>query len=166
MRGIWACLVGLASVALTDALRLEKRDSPAVLTVPMIRDISLPNSKRSSFDVNLANEQVSVSVALRSEIPCRLTSLFQYTSYVSNMTFGTPPQHFLAYFTTLGNGCWLKSVDNTSCGLYQDRSLCGGYGGYNLTASTTAQKLEEFAYDDSGQMTNGDFVTDVLKITH
>lgn len=32
-----------------------------------------------------------------------------------------------------------------------------------MSASTTVKKLtEKFAYDDSGAMTNGDFVTDVL----
>lgn len=81
------------------------------------------------------------------------------------MTFGTPPQHFLAYLDTWGNGCWLDGVDDSGCELYVDHSSCGGYGGYNLTASTTGKKLdEEFAYDDSGSMTDGDFVTDVLKI--
>lgn len=49
--------------------------------------------------------------------------------------------------------------------MYVDHSSCGGYGAYNLTASTTGKKLnEKFAYDDSGVMTTGDFVTDVLRI--
>lgn len=90
---------------------------------------------------------------------------FQYVYYVANVTFSTPPQNILAYFDTWGNGCWLDSVDNSDCDLYVDHSSCGGYGAYNLTASTTGKKLDEkFAYDDSGAMTTGDFVTDVLKI--
>lgn len=90
---------------------------------------------------------------------------FQYISYVANVTFGTPPQHFLTYFETWGNGCWLESVDDSDCELYTNQSLCGGYGGFNETASTTVKKLDErFAYNDSGVMTEGDFVTDVLTI--
>lgn len=86
-------------------------------------------------------------------------------SYVANVTFGTPPQHFLTYIETWGNGCWLTGVDNYFCELYTDQSSCGGYGGYNLTASTTATKLDEkLAYNDHGDITNGDFVTDVLRI--
>ncbi|KAJ6096122.1 hypothetical protein N7486_006868 [Penicillium sp. IBT 16267x] len=148
MRSGLACLLGLAGVALTDALSLEKRDSPAVLAVPMVRDNSRQLSKRSkTIDVDLDNEEVS------------------YISYVANLTFGTPPQHFLAYFETWGNGCWLEGVDDSDCELWVNRSSCGRYGGYNLTASTTAKKLDErFTYNDSGAMTDGDFVTDVLKI--
>ncbi|KAJ5159074.1 uncharacterized protein N7500_008725 [Penicillium coprophilum] len=143
-----ACLLGLTSLALTNALSLEKRDSPAVLTVPLVRDTSRQLSKRSkTVNVGLDNEDVS------------------YISYVANMTFGTPPQHFLTYLNTWGNGCWLESVDNSDCYLYLNRSSCGGYGGYNLSASTTAKKLDErFAYDDSGSMIGGDMVTDVLEI--
>lgn len=90
---------------------------------------------------------------------------FQYISYVANVTFGTPPQQFLTYFETWGNGCWLESVDDSDCELYTNQSLCGGYGGFNETASTTVKKLDErFAYNDSGVMTEGDFVTDVLTI--
>jgi hypothetical protein len=44
---IW--LLGLAGAALTNALALEKRDSPAVLAVPVVqsRDTSRRISKRS-----------------------------------------------------------------------------------------------------------------------
>ncbi|KAJ5619685.1 hypothetical protein N7510_003669 [Penicillium lagena] len=173
MRSGLACLLGLAGVALTNAYSLEridglgKRDGPAVLAVSMVRDTSRRLSKRSkTVDVDLDNERDGVrwsSAYNGNDLQANLAS--QYTSYVANMTFGTPPQHFLAYFETWGNGCWLESVDDSDCELYVDRSLCGGYGGYNLTASTTAQKLDErFAYNDSGTMTDGDFVTDVLKI--
>lgn len=56
-------------------------------------------------------------------------------------------------------------MDDSDCGLYTNRSLCGGYGGYNESISTTVKKLDDkFAYNDSGVMTEGDFVTDVLKI--
>jgi hypothetical protein len=56
-------------------------------------------------------------------------------------------------------------VDDSDCSLWTNHSSCGGYGGYNMSASTTATKLDEkFAYDDFGAMTKGDFVTDVLKI--
>ncbi|CAI7641263.1 uncharacterized protein N7487_003108 [Penicillium crustosum] len=149
MRSGLACLLGLAGVALTNAtLSVEKRDTPAVLTVPMVRDTSRQLSKRSkSVDVGLKNEVVN------------------YVSYVANVTFGTPPQNILAYFNTWGNGCWLDNVDSSDCDMYVDHSSCGGYGAYNLTASTTGKKLnEKFAYDDSGVMTTGDFVTDVLRI--
>ncbi|CAI7574904.1 unnamed protein product [Penicillium discolor] len=149
MRSGLVCLLGLAGVALTNTtLSVEKRGGPAVLTVPMVRDTSRQLSKRSkSVDVGLKNEVVN------------------YVSYVANVTFGTPPQNILAYFNTWGNGCWLDSVDSSDCDLYVDHSACGGYGAYNLTASTTGKKLDEkFAYDDSGTMTTGDFMTDVLRI--
>jgi hypothetical protein len=65
MRRGLACLLGLASVALTSALSLEKRDNPAVLTVPMVRETSRQISKRSkSVDVDLDNEKVDVGLAL------------------------------------------------------------------------------------------------------
>ncbi|KAJ5230317.1 hypothetical protein N7489_011025 [Penicillium chrysogenum] len=148
MRSGLACLLGLAGLALTNASSLEKRDSLAVLAVPMVRDTSRQLSRRSkTVDVDLDNEDA------------------RKISYVANVTFGTPPQHFLAYLHTWGNGCWLKSVDNPDCGLYVNRSLCGGYGGYNMSTSTTAKKLDEiFVYDDSGSMIGGDFVNDVLTI--
>ncbi|KAJ5785518.1 uncharacterized protein N7503_010730 [Penicillium pulvis] len=148
MRSGLACLLGLASVALTDALSLEKRDNPAVLAMPMVRDTSRQFSKRSkTVDANLDNDQE------------------YYTSYVANFTFGTPPQHFLAYIETWGNGCWLAGVTDYWCELYTNQSSCGGYGGYNLTASTTGKELDErFSYNDDGIMTGGDFVTDVLNI--
>ncbi|KGO76093.1 Peptidase A1 [Penicillium italicum] len=148
MRSGLACLLGLAGVASTNALSLEKRDNPAVLAVPMVRDTSRQLSRRSKIvDIDLNKERVA------------------YVSYVGNVTFGTPPRNFLAYFNTWGNGCWLQSVDDSSCDMYVDQSLCGGYGAYNQTSSTTAKKLDEkFAYDDSGEMTTGDFVTDVLAI--
>lgn len=89
----------------------------------------------------------------------------QYTSYVANITFGTPPQNFLAYIETGSNRCWLGSVDSTGCMLYTDPSYCGGYGGYNQSASTTAKALDEkFSYDDYGDLTTGDMVTDVLAL--
>ncbi|KAJ5827580.1 hypothetical protein N7447_004343 [Penicillium robsamsonii] len=149
MRSGLTCVLGLASVALTNALILEKRDNPAVLTVPLIRDTSRQLSKRSkTVDVNFDNEDIDYAI-----------------SYVANVTFGTPPQHLLAYIDTWGNGCWVKGVNNTGCKLYTDSSYCGGYGSYNMTASTTVKKLDgNFTYDDSGSMVVGDFVTDVLKI--
>ncbi|KAJ5672197.1 hypothetical protein N7507_001324 [Penicillium longicatenatum] len=148
MRSGWACLLGLAGVALTNALSLEKRDNPAVLAVPMVRDTSRQLSRRSgTIGVGLNNERV------------------YYISYVANVTFGTPPQNFLAYFDTWGNGCWLEGVDDSDCYLFGDRSSCGGYGGYNFTASTTAKMLDErFSYNDSGTITSGDYVTDVFRI--
>ncbi|OQE14418.1 hypothetical protein PENFLA_c038G09363 [Penicillium flavigenum] len=148
MRSGLACILGLTGLALTNASSVEKRDSLAVLAVPIVRDTSRQLSKRSTtLDDDLDNEDANK------------------ISYVANVTFGTPPQHFLAYLHTWGNGCWLKSVDNPDCGLYVNRSLCGGYGGYNMTTSTTAKKLDEiFVYDDSGSMMGGDFVNDVLTI--
>lgn len=60
-----ACLLGLAGVALTNALNLEKRDSPAVLAVPMVRDTSRQLSKRSkTVDIDLDNERVGVGSSL------------------------------------------------------------------------------------------------------
>ncbi|KAJ5510963.1 Peptidase aspartic, catalytic [Penicillium expansum] len=148
MRSEVACLLALSGAALTNALSLEKRDNPAVLAVPMVRDTSRQLSKRSK----------TVGVNLNKERDI-------YVSYVGNVTFGSPPQSFLAYFNTWGNGCWLGSADDGVCGVYGERSLCGEYGGYNLTASTTAKKLDEkFTYDDFGELVNGDFVTDVLAI--
>lgn len=89
----------------------------------------------------------------------------QHTTYVANITYGTPAQHLLAYFDTWGNGCWVESVNSSDCDLYTDHSRCGGYGSYNWSASTTVKKLDEkFAYDDSGSLTKGDFVTDVMTI--
>lgn len=70
MRSGLACLLGLAGVALTNAtLSAEKRDSPAVLAVPMVRDTSHQLSKRSkTVDVGLKNEVVNVRPALRMEL--------------------------------------------------------------------------------------------------
>ncbi|KAJ5360013.1 hypothetical protein N7517_009204 [Penicillium concentricum] len=152
MRSGFACLLGLAGLTLTNALSLEKRDRPAVLTVPLVRDTSRQLSKRSkTVDVDFDNEKP-----------------YYYITYVANMTFGTPPQSLFAYIDTWGNGCWVRGVNNTGCeDLYSELPDCGGYGSYNLTASSTGKKLDgRFAYDDnvSGLMIGGDFVTDVLKI--
>lgn len=76
MRSGLACLLGLAGVALTNALSLEKRDNPAVLAMPMVRDTSRQLSKRSkTVDANLDNDQEYVGLALTNETACRLTSL-------------------------------------------------------------------------------------------
>ncbi|KAJ5280622.1 hypothetical protein N7478_005994 [Penicillium angulare] len=149
MRSGSAWLLGLAGVALSNALTLEKRDSPAVLAVPMVRerDTSREIYKRSkTIKIGLEDEDIN------------------YAGYRANMTFGTPPQQFIAYFNTWSNVCWLNGVGAGECELYSDDS-CGGDGSYNRTASTTAKKLEgKFAYNDTGSMATGDFVTDVLSI--
>ncbi|KAJ5494635.1 hypothetical protein N7463_010722 [Penicillium fimorum] len=150
MRSWLTCVLGLTGLTLTNALILEKRDSPAVLTVPLVRDTSRQLSKRSkAVDVDLDNEEISYAI-----------------SYVANVTFGTPPQHLLAYIDTWGNGCWVAGVNNTGCDIYKDTSYCGGYGSYNITASSTVKKLDsKLTYDDTGSMVVGDFVTDVLNIS-
>jgi hypothetical protein len=85
MRTLLACLIGLASAAGTNALNLEKRDSPAVLAVPMIRDSYPQLSKRSkSVIVDLDKERVDVGSARRIESTCRLT-LLSSTSPTSPM---------------------------------------------------------------------------------
>jgi hypothetical protein len=64
MRSEWACLLGLAGAALTNALSLEKRDNPAVLAVPMVHDTSRQLSRRSgTVGVGLNNERVYVGLA-------------------------------------------------------------------------------------------------------
>ncbi|KAJ5885074.1 hypothetical protein N7495_009584 [Penicillium taxi] len=148
MYSLSACLLGLAIIACTHALSLEKRDNPAVLAMPMVHGSSRQLSKRSeTASINLAHEKDD------------------YTAYVANMTFGTPPQHFLAYVGTWGNGCWLESVNISDCDIFVDKSSCGGYGAYNVTASTTARDLDEkFVYNDTELMGKGGFVTDILTI--
>lgn len=60
-----AWLFGLAGLALSNALTVEKRDTPAVLAVPIIADRhnSRQLSKRDNLtvDVDLDNEHLSVS---------------------------------------------------------------------------------------------------------
>lgn len=59
----------------------------------------------------------------------------------------------------------MQAVESTDCTLYIDTSYCGGDGGYNRTASSSAKLLDEaFSYDDSGAPLTGEFVTDVLAI--
>jgi hypothetical protein len=74
MRSGLAFLLGLAGLALTNASSLEKRDSLAVLAVPMVRDTSRQLSRRSkTVDVDLDNEDARVGPALRIGMTCRLT---------------------------------------------------------------------------------------------
>lgn len=53
MRSGLVCLLGLAGVALTNALSLEKRDNLAVLEVPMVRDTSRQLYSRLFFFCHL-----------------------------------------------------------------------------------------------------------------
>ena len=65
MRSGLACLLGLAGIALTNALNLEKRDNPAVLAMPMVRDTSRQLSKRSkTVNADLNNERDDVGPTL------------------------------------------------------------------------------------------------------
>lgn len=85
MRSEVACLLALSGAALTNALSLEKRDNPAVLAVPMVRDTSRQLSKRSkTVGVNLNKERDIVGPGLTIERTCWLTS-FSSTYPMSEM---------------------------------------------------------------------------------
>lgn len=71
MRGGSIVLLGLAAPALTNALVLEKRDSPAVLAVPVVQTRGVSNSRQVSkrsdtFDVDFnSNEMVRPAIETR-----------------------------------------------------------------------------------------------------
>ncbi|KAJ5108277.1 hypothetical protein N7456_004952 [Penicillium angulare] len=155
MRSGSAWLFGLAGIALSNALTLEKRENPAVLAVPMVRE------RNTSRQISKRSKTVKVDPQ---------DDYLDPYGYLINVTFGTPPQPFLAYFSTWGNICQLNGVGAGDCEYFAEYSSddsCGGDGSYNRTASTTAKKLEGgFSYNDTntGTMATGDFVTDVLSI--
>lgn len=55
--------------------------------------------------------------------------------------------------------------NDDECRRFDDSSDCGGYGGYNQSASATAKKLDgNYAYEYYGGINRGDFVSDTLII--
>lgn len=71
MRSGSAWLLGLAFAAGANALTLEKRESPAVFTVPMTRGEKIPrqfNKRSKTLFTSLQNEQDEVGSTLRIEI--------------------------------------------------------------------------------------------------
>ncbi|KAJ5974031.1 hypothetical protein N7481_011241 [Penicillium waksmanii] len=150
-----AWLLSLAgAAALSNALYLAKRDNPAVLALPFVRD------QDSSRKISKRSKTVGVASGNNHD-----DYYLESYDYAVNLTFGTPPQHFKVYLETYGNGCWLDGVNDEFCGSYHNSSYCGGNGGYNQSASRTAKELhEKFVYDSLGEIDRGDYVTDTLMI--
>lgn len=166
---VW--LLGLAGAALSNAVAVDKRDGPAVLTVPMVRENHTPRhlSKRSkTIAVNASLGSVNVgcqSIQSQNDRKANFSNL-KTPTYLANMTFGTPPQDFRANLDLWEDQSWIKSVYGSSCATFyrHDPSDCDGYGGYNQSRSTTAKKNEKFSNDDGDLDLKGDYVTDAFSI--
>ncbi|KAJ5584361.1 uncharacterized protein N7459_004161 [Penicillium hispanicum] len=143
-------LLALLGAALTSAVSLERRDGLAVVEVPYTHG-------RVSSKGNHRRSKRSSVVDIHAKV--------EENAFYTNITYGTPPQEFNVIFATVGNECWLQGVDSSDCGLYINESLCGGDGGYNRTASSTAKLLDHsFFVNDTGSGVNGETVTDTMTI--
>jgi len=140
----------LALAALTDALNLVKRDSPAVVHAPI---------QRRQIESPLEHDRLRRRTTTISE-----TLSNKVTLYYANVTIGTPPQSVALHIDTGSSDLWVNTANSTLCTQYSRQ--CAAYGTYSRTSSSTYAYVNPYFnityVDNSGAV--GPYVTDTLHI--
>ncbi|EAW14955.1 aspartic protease family protein [Aspergillus clavatus NRRL 1] len=148
MRGASAvCLLCIAA-PLTSALSLVKKDAPAVLELGIQHH---PNAARS--------------YAKRDDGSFRLQSNFNVREnfFHANISVGSPPQWMEVHLHVGTDQTWFQAANSTSCQWYRNHMDCGGQGGYNSSASKTAQWVGS-GFKDIDYSGEGAVLTDVVDL--
>ncbi|KAJ6021377.1 hypothetical protein N7540_006881 [Penicillium herquei] len=140
-------LAALAALPCANAITLQRRDDPAVLSLPVTRsDRSHALQKRSSKTAS--------------------TSLYNVGNmyYMVNITLGTPPQNLSLSLDTGSSDIWVNVPNSTYCAA--DGDVCSSTGLFSLSDSSTF-KLLDYSMNAtyvSGSLATGPYATDTLTI--
>jgi hypothetical protein len=134
----------LLGFPVANALSLVQRDSPAVVALPIRKSVASHLSKRAS----------TVSGSITNEL----------TSYMINVTLGTPEQAVSLILDTGSSDLWVNEANSTLCSAKGNQ--CASTGTYDSSSSSSyAFVNSEFniTYAD-GSGAAGDYVTDTLHL--
>ncbi|KAJ6002605.1 hypothetical protein N7451_005152 [Penicillium sp. IBT 35674x] len=140
-------LAALAALPCANAITLHKRDSPAVVGLPITR------SKRSQA-LQKRSSKIASSTLYNVE----------NSYYMVNITIGTPAQNFSLEIDTGSSDIWVNVPNSTYCAA--DDDPCSPYGLFSVDDSSTFKLLdyEMNATYASGFMAEGPYATDTLAI--
>lgn len=117
----------LATIPLTNALGLVKRDTPSALSAPIQRKHYTNPAARDQLrkERRLNKRSSTVSETITNDL----------TLYWANVTIGTPAQSISLHIDTGSSDLWVNAPNSTLCEQYaQD---CDSSGVYTATSSST-----------------------------
>ncbi|KAE8374686.1 aspartic peptidase domain-containing protein [Aspergillus bertholletiae] len=144
MRGSSFLPVALTALSCVDALSLHRRDTPAVVELPIERKQAAGGLQKrdSTLDLPLLN--------------------YYDSFYILNLTLGTPAQKFAVALDTGSSDLWVNVANSSYCSSHIDP--CKPYGVYDPDASSTYKGLDidfNATYGD-GSNAYGHYATDTL----
>ncbi|KAH8690307.1 yapsin [Talaromyces proteolyticus] len=143
MRGALVLLVVTATSS-ASALSLHKRDSPAVVKLPVQR-------RQAAQTIQKRDSTLGVTISNNQQL-----------SYLVNLTLGSPPQTFSLTLDTGSSDLWVNVANSSICSGGNDP--CKPFGLYNSSASSTYKGLDlafNATYGD-GSNSYGSYATDTL----
>ncbi|TVY13665.1 putative aspartic-type endopeptidase OPSB [Lachnellula arida] len=154
MRTSTSIACALATLGSANALRLEKRENPAVVAFPLEKVDKITSISPSSNSKRETGPFEDLT-----------TKDLQHLVYMIGLEIGTPPQFISAVFDTGSPSLVIHTTTDTSC-VQPAPNPCSLYGGYDANKSST------YHYEDSkfvieyadGENTVGDDATDNVTI--